>query len=263
MKTIVLLVAVLAMVGFAAAWDTQDTLQYQYVHAMYMQAGSPVDNSMFNNVQSTASFSTPNPYETASSNNGLATGTITNTLVTAHTTTVPTESDTSLLQPSQTITLTQGGEVDLATHALDSQDDTPEVEASLSKFQNLHFSGVYTDTSAQFSDSGNVGINCDTTTNPNAIKLYEQAANTVIGSGSCATTLVGDVSAVGTGSKFTESDVGVASTSGLTWDMVTDTKTLSGSSTAYSAFTGGYTNGGSSNYIQTTSGDFTTKTWWQ
>lgn len=251
MKAIALLVAVLALVGFAAAWDTQDTLQYQYTHAMYMQAGSPVDNNMFTGVSSTVQFSTPNPYETADS--GLAKGTITNTLVGASTTTTPSEYS-GLTQPSQTITLTQGGAVGLSTHALDSQDNKPEIEASLSKFQNLHFSGVYTDTSAQFTDSGNVGINCY---NPYSVNLYESASN--------AYGIGGDVQAFGN-AKFTESDVGVASTSGLTSDLVTGTKTLSGSSTAYSAFTGGYlqsAGSASTNYIQTTSGDFATKTWWQ
>lgn len=122
----------------------------------------------------------------------------------------------------------------------------------------MHFSGVYRDEGvgldvvAQFEDNGNVGLG-----GSNPISLDEQSSNLNNGWNE-----LGQITSSGN-AQFTEADIGVASTSGLTWDKVTDTKALSGSSTAYSAFTGGYTDAGSSNYIRTDSGNFATKTWWQ
>ncbi|MFB3763747.1 MAG: hypothetical protein ACE14P_00710 [Methanotrichaceae archaeon] len=232
MKVIVILLAILATVGFAAAWDTTDTLQYQYTHEMYQQAGDP--SGFMNGAVSEAAFSALNPY-------GPGQGMVANKVTGVTTTESPTSS--GLLQPSQTLTLTQGGSAVLGTSALDSQDNKPELQASVSNFQNLHFSGVYTGVSATFANEGNVGIGdpirVTETTNPSST--------------------AGGVTALG-GAKFAEADVGVQSSSGLTWDMVTDLKTLSGSSTAYSAFTGGIAPAGAT--IETNSGNFITDTKW-
>ncbi len=235
MKTIALLVAFLAMVGFAAAWDTSDTLQYQFTHAMYQQAGDPTEGGFFSGVTSQSSFSANNPY-------GTGEGQVVNKLNYATTSQSYTYPYGTLDQPSQTLTLTQGGSATLATHALDSQDSTPEVIAGLSKYQDLHFSGVYSDVQANFADEGNVGLAC------NPIRVNENAYQTQNGE------------VYAPGATFTEADVGVASTSGLTWDKVTDQKTLSGSSQAFSSFTGGIAPAGTN--INTYSGDFLTQTKW-
>ncbi|MFB3763748.1 MAG: hypothetical protein ACE14P_00715 [Methanotrichaceae archaeon] len=251
MKKLVLLLAVLAMIEFAAAWDTADQMQYQYTHGIYMQAGDPSENGLINDIYSQASFQAPTPY-------GNSQGSTSNQLVWAGAVTPYNDQQETLLEPSQTMTLTQGGSALLSTHALDSQDNRPEVEASVSNYQNLHFSGVYRDEDvgldvvAQFADNGNVGLG-----GSNPISLNELGSNLNNGWDG-----LGQITSGGN-AQFTEADIGVASTSGLTWDKVKDQKTLSGSSTAYSAFTGGYTDAGSSNYIKTISGNFATNTWWQ
>lgn len=109
MNTIALFVAVLALIGFAAAWDTSDQIQYKYTHGIYMQAADPSENGLINSITSQASFQAPTPY-------GNSKGSTSNELVWAGAVTPYNDNPASLKEPSQTMTLTQGGSASLNTH---------------------------------------------------------------------------------------------------------------------------------------------------
>ncbi len=254
MKITILMLAVLAMIGSAVAWDSTDTLVYEYTHDMYIQAGDPA--SLFPGTTSQASFLSNGPY-------GDQEGYVANKLVAASS--QETTPSTGLLQQSQTLTLTQGGKAVVATQALDSQDTNAEIAASVTNYQNMHFSGQYTGAgvSAQFFSEGNAG------TDMGAENYRLVSTSSPEGGENALPNCNLDVGSVQTrnGATFTEADIGVQSSSGMAVDLVTDNVFLSGSTTAYSSFTGGmlpdtWCSSGGQPVIQTETGDFETDTTW-
>lgn len=267
MKAIVLMLAVLAMVGYASAWDQTQDVVYKYTNTFYMQADDPEcffeDNPYTTNciegAQSGAHFIGATPY-------GKAAGDVENLLLFVESNTV----GSGLCQPSQTLTLTQGGEAVVVDRAKDSQDKYPEVTANVYNYQNLHFSGDYTGGAShpqgQFQTGEAVGAAFETEGNAGIDGVIRVTA-TAVNAGSSGNipsgfggTWEGEIGMVESqNAHFTEADVGMSSASGVALDKVTGLITTSGKTTAYSSFTGGFQNPNDlSSFIQTDTGNYET-----
>jgi hypothetical protein len=255
MKNIILvLLAALTLVGFAAAWDSTDNMYTQYQKTAYIQGGDPVpvlvgtvSGSFFD------AKNTPLPWETQAS--------FANNLVSAG------DKQDLLGGAAQSghATLTQIGGATATIRAPDDADGLPEQSASFYTSQNMHFGPAkyipgatgtaLTDNGgadmawAQFASEGSVGINglyVGSGTETEAARGLANDQYEAIGAieGTAGTSILG-------------ADIGVQSTTGFTNDLYTAAPLISGSTTAYAGFTGGVLNGAGS-YLQSNAGDYET-----
>jgi hypothetical protein len=256
MKNIVLvLLAALTLVGFAAAWDSTDNLYYQYQKTAYKQGADPVPalvgtvSGSFFEADNTGLPTTGLPWETeaAFANKLLGAG--------------DTQAVLGGTSQSGHATLTQSGGATVTIRAPDAADGLPEQSASFWTSQNMHFgpteyvrgpSGLSGDRGAEmvwanFASEGSVGVD-----------------NTYVGSRTETESapFVDPYDAVGAiegtlGTSIMGADIGVQSTTGFTNDLYTAAPLISGSTTAYAGFTGGVLKGAGS-YLQSNTGMYET-----
>jgi len=238
MKTIILvLVAMLALVGFATAWDSTDLLQSTYTKTAYIQGQSNLP--VLAGAVSYAGFEADNnglpgvtgiPWETE--------GSYANLLVNAGAG-IPTVSGASQTQQA---VLTQSGYATATIRAPDANDVLPEQSGSYGTYQDLKFlNAIYSPTSspaggransefcwADFASEGSVGIQdtevASTTLPESAVNIYD-ALPAIEGT---------------TGTTIRSADLSVTGTTGMTNDMYNGLGyTVSGSTTASASFAGG------------------------
>jgi len=182
MKLLVAILAVLALVGSAMAWELSDNLQYSYTKATWQEAGDDLILPAMIGATSNAHFY--DPAVTA----GRATGTYHDTLpadtvvipasgATVQNTLGPVNIDRAVYYPSADLThadfsaqLTQGGSAQVALHSqiddaaakLAYQNfgkvDTPEMMGTASAFQNLNVAGGFDRADASFDSAATVGV---------------------------------------------------------------------------------------------------------
>jgi hypothetical protein len=251
MKNIILvLLAALTLVGFAAAWDSTDNLYYQYQKTAYIQGADPVP--VLVSAVSDASFdakNTPLPWETQAS--------VANKLISAG----DTQAVLGGTSQSGHATLTQSGGATATIRAPDAADGLPEQSASFWTSQNMQFgpteyvsgpSGLSGDRGAEmvwanFESEGSVGVgntyvgSRTETESPSYVDPYD-AVGAI--EGTLGTSIMG-------------ADIGVQSTTGFTNDLYTAAPLISGSTTAYAGFTGGVLKGAGS-YLQSNTGMYET-----
>lgn len=156
MKAILALLAAVAMIGSAAAWDISEELQYTYTKTGYEQAGSGIIDQ-FVGTTSGAYAEQPN---TVYGEGWLK---IDNTLVGVE---IDREQGPNgLVNPAYTAEnnnfytqLTQGGDAKLSFSAQDTVAGGPEISGEASAYQNLWVGGEFARTSADFDSRAIVGF---------------------------------------------------------------------------------------------------------
>jgi len=167
MKLLVAILAVLALVGSAMAWDLSEDLQYTLVKNGFEQGptgDSPVILGQVIGTTSGAYFKEPNALY------GDAWGQVDNTLVGA-----TIDRSNHWGNPYYTAdgnnfytTLTQGGSASLAMSCKDTIDAAPEIVGEATAYQNLWVGGEFAKTTASFDSRAIVGFS-DIATNDNTI----------------------------------------------------------------------------------------------
>jgi len=182
MKLLVAILAVLALVGSAMAWEVRDDLDYTYIKAGWEEAGDNLILPAMIGATSNAHFY--DPAVTAA----RATGTYHDTLpadtvvipasgATVQNTLGPVNIDRAVYYPAADLThadfsaqLTQGGSAQVALHSqiddaaakLAYQNfgkvDTPEMMGTASAFQNLNVAGGFDRADAKFDSAATVGV---------------------------------------------------------------------------------------------------------
>lgn len=160
MKLTIAILAVLALVGSAMAWEINDQLEYAYTKSMYQQAGADIVAPSLVGAKSQASFSDPATSQTwgtgAQVKNEL-TG-----LSLDRTVWYPTSEDLS--GADFAAVLSQGGDATVATHAMNSFDNSiPEMVGEANAYQNLQLLGGFGGASANFFSDAKVGVDGDWT----------------------------------------------------------------------------------------------------
>jgi hypothetical protein len=166
MRLLVAILAVLALVGSAMAWELSDNLQYSYTKAAWQEAGSNLILDPFTGATSQASFfdpgstTNPIPKSGAEVRNELKTVTLDQTVR---------YPDADLTYNDVSMVLTQGGSASVKLHspisdaaaALAYQQfgklDTPEIMGTSSAYQNLNVAGGFGKVDAGFDSQAAVG----------------------------------------------------------------------------------------------------------
>jgi hypothetical protein len=156
MKAILALLAAVAMIGSAAAWDICEELKYTYTKTGYEQAGAGIIDQ-FINTTSGAYAEQPN------TEYGAAWLKIDNTLLDVE---IDREQGPGgLVNPSYSAEnnnfytqLTQGGDAKLCFSAQDTVAGGPEISGEASAYQNLWVGGEFARTSAEFDSRAIVGF---------------------------------------------------------------------------------------------------------
>jgi hypothetical protein len=152
MKMLVALVALLALVGSAMAWDLSENLQYTLVKNGFEQAGADKVLPQVENTQSGAYFYEPD------ATYGEAWGVVTNQLgdVVLDRNTL----DDACRNPAYSaadnnfyVTLTQGGSASLSMSAKDTITKDSEIVGTAKAYQNLWVGGEFSQLSATFTES--------------------------------------------------------------------------------------------------------------
>jgi hypothetical protein len=170
MKLLVAILAVLALVGSAMAWELTDQLTYTYTKSAYQQAGAGLVTDAMTGATSNAHFYDPVVQVSGIDVIPKSAATVSNTLGTV---TV----DRSIAWPVQnlanadfTATLTQGGSANVALHSqindaaaaekykLTGVKDTPEMMGTASAYQNLALAGGFDEASTSFNSAATVGV---------------------------------------------------------------------------------------------------------
>jgi hypothetical protein len=168
MKLLVAILAVLALVGSAMAWDISEELQYTLEKNGFQQGPTGETSSLvLDQVIGTTSgayFKEPNLQF------GDGWGQVDNTLVGA---TIDRTNDWGNPYVGATnnnfyTTLTQGGSASLAVSAKDTIDTAPEIVGDATAYQNLWVGGEFAKTTANFDSRAIVGFS-DIATNDNTI----------------------------------------------------------------------------------------------
>lgn len=270
MKTIILLLAVLAMVGFASAWETTEQMQYAYQKEVATQAGQHLE--WLNGATSTATTQSNTAYGQSNSN-------VSNTLVYAYAPTFPVckEYDSTTQQaltdqhnPNTHDTLTQTGGSISTTSAPDLESPAGiKMSGQATTSTDLHLSGNYgacicsnSNTEALFTQHAAVGtdsVNVAANTNPAGTNVGNPNTQTAssdwphtseTGNGNWQNPYLGQpnenpfsaaVECASMGSYWVEADLGQSTTVG--YDQIQAegaSPTMSGSSSAYAGFSGAY-----------------------
>ena len=230
MKIAMVLLAAVALIGSAAAWDYIDWTTYESGRIGYVQGGDPLDQ--FIERESGTYFSGTTPY-------GNTEGAVFNRLSgenqgwpTAGSNVMYIEGE----EPSQTLTLTQSGGAYTIARAPDNVDGLPIIEAGIRTDQNLNFNGYYQGANtgvgnsavwAQFESAGNAGVEGE--------YVLTSFTNLESATGRAQPGMI-ETSAPDT--FFTSADIGMASTAGMTVDEICGV-TFSGSVTSFAGFDGG------------------------
>lgn len=226
MKIALVLLAAFALIGSAAAWDFVDQVSYQRVLTGYEQAGNPLPEMI--GAESGTYFKSKDV------NNDVLAGAVFNKLAGTNQGFATAGTNTMGAEPwSQTHTLTQSGGAYVVSRALDTNDG-PEIEAGISTYQNLHFSGAkfqgdYPNSGvfAQFESEGNAGVVNDW--------VVTSFTNLESASGRAQPGMI-ETSKADT--FFTSADIGMASTAAMKVDEVTGA-VFSGTVTSFAGFDGG------------------------
>jgi len=152
MRLFVAILAVLALVGSAMAWDISDQLTYTNVKSGYQQAGS---NYVLPQIIGTTSGAYVKEPADAY---GQLWGQVDNKLLTAtidRTNTNPAEDATNADFYTK---LTQGGSANVYTHSMNSLTTTPEIKGDATAYQNLWVGGQFSKTTASFDSRAIVGM---------------------------------------------------------------------------------------------------------
>lgn len=164
MKLTVAILALLALVGSAMAWEVNDNLQYTYTKSAWQEAGDNMILDAFTGATSDASF-----FDPGSSYVPQSAAEITNTLTGATLDQTVRYPEADLSKNDVTMVLTQGGSADVDLHSMISdaaaavayqqfgKTDTPEIVGSASAYQNLNVAGGFGQTTANFDSQATVG----------------------------------------------------------------------------------------------------------
>jgi len=159
MKLLVAILAVLALVGSAMAWDITDSLKYTYTKNAYQQAGSDLVTPQIDDAKSGAYFVEPSAY-------GSAIGKVDNQLTGVTMDRVVWQPQADLTRADFYATLTQGGSATLATHSMNGALDpatglplnnVPEISGKASAYQNLDVMGGFDQVAANFDSRAIIG----------------------------------------------------------------------------------------------------------
>lgn len=143
MKTLVLLaVGMIALVGFASAYEENHALVYSYQQTIEEIEGFTPMQDVVSGVYAMTPGGSPGCPDV-----GLK---VRNILV---------ESDAGYIGGTTHQTLTQSAEATVTKRTLDSEDDQYELETFVKKNQDLTFSGQFCNYGATFADKASVGVN--------------------------------------------------------------------------------------------------------
>jgi len=177
MRLLVAILAVLALVGSAMAWEITDNLQYSYTKSGYQQAGSGYLLPTFVGATSEASFYDPGTTAATAPTVGTGDGkvysainpadityrtgaNVENTLSSATVDRVIYFPPADLTYADFAAVLTQGGSAIVNTHsmAVPSIDKgVPEMQGEATAYQNLNLIGGFDKATASFDSSASVG----------------------------------------------------------------------------------------------------------
>jgi len=174
MKLLVAILAVLALVGSAMAWELSDSLTYSYTKAAWQEAGSDLIQEPFTGATSQASFYDPGSTTSAGAGvipkSGAEVRNELKTLYLDPTVRYPNAGGSAdLTYNDVAMVLTQGGSASVKLHspisdaaaALAYQQfgklDTPEIMGTASAYQNLNVAGGFGYTSAGLDSQAAVG----------------------------------------------------------------------------------------------------------
>jgi len=165
MKLLVAILAVLALVGSAMAWDLADNLQYSYTKTAYQQAGDDLILPAFQDATSHAQFIDPGagsvPASGAEVSNTVGAITVDRQIF---------YPATDLSGADLTMKLTQGGAANVALHSMINDEaaaqayalfgkiDTPEMMGSANAYQNLNIAGGFDKATMSFDSAAAVGV---------------------------------------------------------------------------------------------------------
>lgn len=236
MRLTIVVLAMLALVGSAMAWDESSVLTYSFKKTVSEQ-------DAFTNMEGTTTGA--GLYEPYVGDKGSTQGKLVNTLVDV----TPTFSNYGTTGDTHQM-LVQEGAVTINKAALSSEDTNPELSVDITKSQDYVFSGQFTGMSATFADQAQFGTNS------------EQGLVTLSGCGNAhaweSTTATGKITT--SSAKLSEGAIGVDSWTSLDADGWKNLATMEGGLAAYSEFFGDdiVSNGGS---ITTSVDGSTTHSW--
>lgn len=251
MKTILVLLAVLAMIGFAAAWETTEQMQYAYQKSISQQAGETT--SWLQGATSNAGFSSNSAY-------GTDKASVSNTLTTLSANLQTAPGSTSV--PDTHDSLSQGGSATFATNAPDLENPAGvKASGTATTSQTVSLSGLYCGDLATVTNGQRGGV----------YALFDQTAATGLNGANTNVDVVGNANTAGdwpmvtdtyTGTpvtepkfsasvetptgqygntEFVEATLGQAISSGFEQlQAVGATPTMSGSQTNYAGFAGAF-----------------------
>ncbi len=152
MRLIVAILAVMALIGSAMAWDINEALEYKYTKSTYEQAGSDLTASQLADVKSGAYFYEPN------GEYGAEVAKVTNQLESLTLDRVDELRSANVENANFYSSLTQGGSATMKTSALDGIDNSVyEISGDATAYQNLWLGGGFQQTSATFDSKAIIG----------------------------------------------------------------------------------------------------------
>ncbi|MGZ6229955.1 MAG: hypothetical protein ACXWMO_04240 [Syntrophales bacterium] len=179
MKTIVTLVALLALVGSAMAWDISDQLTYTEVKSGYQEAGSGFVLPQVIGTTSGAYVKEPNDIY------GNLWGQVDNKLLTANIDRANTNPAEDATNADFYTKLTQGGSANVYMHSMNSNaagDETQsEIVGDATAYQNLWVGGQFSKTTASFDSRAIVGMSDIPASNVNGAETSKHFVVTDLG----------------------------------------------------------------------------------
>lgn len=152
MKLTIAVLAVLAIIGSAMAWDINEELEYTYTKSTFEQAGAGLTASQLADVKSGAYFYEPNGAY------GDEAAKVTNKLESITIDRVDELRGANLENANFYSTLTQGGSAAMTTRAMDGIDNSVlEISGDASAYQNLWVGGGFQQVAAEFDSKAMVG----------------------------------------------------------------------------------------------------------
>ncbi|MGA9098835.1 MAG: hypothetical protein WB392_07890 [Methanotrichaceae archaeon] len=238
MKILVLMLAAMAMIGFAAAWDTTEQMQYTYQKTVDTQADQHLD--WLDGTYSSASFGSQTGY-------GQSSGYMDNGVSDLTADLQPVNG----LLPDTHNSLTQSGSAVATTSAPNLEDPSGiQYSGQASTSEDIHLSGNYADASALFNQYTGTGMNSWGCGNSNELSVY--GYSNPYSTGWTGPSVETDGCNAGN-TRFVEADLGQSMSIGYQQlNAPGADPTMSGMSGAWAGFSGAYTtNGASSADIQT------------
>ncbi|MEM0498039.1 MAG: hypothetical protein QW781_00890 [Methanothrix sp.] len=178
MKKVALLVAMLALVSSAMAWDINEQLEYKFVKNAYQQAGDDLVLPQIIGTQSGAYVLEPSAYcppNTPCSVWGQVDNKLVDLTIDREQTaeyipelggTVPANPTYSAEGNNFYARLTQGGTASMSTSSKDTITTTPEISGSATAYQNMWVGGEFAKTEASFDSRAIIGFKQGATPSP-------------------------------------------------------------------------------------------------